>query len=129
MGDWQTDWSRDALERIAALLFALAGLADRAAGVPFLRRRQVLEILSYGETEARAFVIGFATGAPAWTDAPDGTGDAAGLAIRLRALALVLCVLLARRAGLSVAPVPRAGRARPAGRAGRQGPPPASDTS
>jgi hypothetical protein len=94
--DRDADWSRDALERIVVLLFALANLADLAAGAPFLRRRQVLEILSGGEVDARAFVIGVALGAPAPEDSPELTCDAACLAASFRALALVLCVLLAR---------------------------------
>jgi hypothetical protein len=95
--DWdrQADWSGDVLERIVALLFALANLADLAAGAPFLRRRQVLGILSHGEAEARAFLFG---GAPIPIDAPGEAGDAERLAIRLRALALVLCALLAQAA-------------------------------
>jgi hypothetical protein len=94
MNGWETDWSRDALERIVALLFSLAGLADRAAGVSFLRRRRLLGILTHGEAEARAFLIGMATGAPIQADELETTGDAALLAVRLRALALMLCVLL-----------------------------------
>jgi hypothetical protein len=96
MWDWETGWDRDALERIVVLLFALAGLTDLAAGAPFLRRRQVLGILSDGEVEARAFVIGMATGAPISWDELESTGDAARLAVHLRALALALCVLLAQ---------------------------------
>jgi hypothetical protein len=97
MGIWETDWSRDALERIVILLFALANLADRAAGASYLRRRRVLDILSDGEVVARAFVIGVATGAVAPEDMPEFAGDAACLAVRLRALALALCVLLMAR--------------------------------
>ncbi len=93
MTGWETNWSRDALERIVALLFALAHLADLAAGAPFLRRRRVVAILSHGEAEARAFLFG---GAPAPDDAPGETGDAARLAVRFRALALVLCAMLAQ---------------------------------
>ncbi len=97
MEDWegQANWNRDVLERIVALLFALAGLADLAAGVPFLRRRQVLEILSRGEVEARAFLFG---GAPISCDTLEEAGDAVRLAVRFRALALVLCALLAQAA-------------------------------
>jgi hypothetical protein len=105
MNDWETDWSRDVLERIVALLFALAGLADRAAGLPFLRRRHVLGILSRGEAEARAFLIGASTGVPVPADgpgeidgAPERICDAARLAARLRALALLLCAMLANAA-------------------------------
>jgi hypothetical protein len=98
MGGWdrEVSWNRDVLERIVALLFALANLADLAAGAPFLRRRQVLGILNYGEVEARALVIGMATGAPVSADALETTCDAAMLAVRLRALALMLCLLLTR---------------------------------
>jgi hypothetical protein len=108
MGSWETDWNRDVLERIVVLLLALANLADLAADAPFLRRRQVLEILSHGEAEARAFVLG--AGAPAFTDAAESAGDAARLAVRLRALALALCVLLTCRSALPGATGPRAGR-------------------
>ncbi len=109
MTGWETNWSRDALERIVALLFALANLADLAAGAPFLRRRRVLGILSQGEVEARAFLFG---GAPVPVDAPGETGDAARLAVRFRALALVLCAMLAQAARFtpSDANGPRAAR-------------------
>ena len=112
MADWETGWNRDVLERIVALLFALANLADLAAGAPFLRRRQVLGILSHGEAEARAFLIGVSTGAPAPMDAPESVDDAACLAARLRMLALLLCAILARAAlsPLPGAAGPRAGR-------------------
>jgi hypothetical protein len=130
MNGWETDWSRDALGRIVALLFALAGLADRAAGAPFLRRRRVLGIVSYGEAEARAFVIGMATGVPIQADELETTGDAALLAVRLRALALMLCVLLMQAPSApGVAAAPRAGQGRPARRIGGHAAPPAPDTS
>jgi hypothetical protein len=110
MAGWngEANWSRDALERIVVLLFALANLADLAAGAPFYRRRQVLGILNHGELEARAFVIGTATGAPVSSGELESSGDAAWLAVRLRALALMLCILLARPFALSAAAVPRA---------------------
>jgi hypothetical protein len=108
MGDRETDWSREVLERVVALLFFLAGLADRAAGAPYLRRRQVLGILSHGEAEARAFLIAMATGASAPVDLPEPDGDATRLAIRLRALALLLCAMLAWRIALPGAAGPRA---------------------
>jgi hypothetical protein len=107
MADWETNWNRDVLERIVALLFALANLADLAADAPFLRRRKVLGILSHGEAEARAFLFG---GAPIPADAPESTGDAARLAVRLRALALVLCALLAQPLALPGTAGPRVGR-------------------
>jgi hypothetical protein len=109
MWDWETGWDRDALKRIVILLFALANLADLAAGASFLRRRQVLGILNRGEVEARAFVIGMATGAPISSDELESSGDAACLAVRLRALALMLCLLLAQ-AVLSGATAPRVDR-------------------
>jgi hypothetical protein len=96
------------LERIVALLFALANLADLAAGLASSHRRQVLGILSYGETEARAFLIG--AGAPAPADAQGEADDAARLAARLRALALLLCALLAQPFTLPGAAGPRACR-------------------
>jgi hypothetical protein len=129
MGDWEANWDRGALERIVALLFALANLADLAASTSFLRRRRVLGIVSYGEVEARAFVIGFATGELAPADALETTRDAAHLAIRLRALAMMLCVLLARRVALTGVSATRADRQRYAMQAGRQMAPPAADTS
>ncbi len=95
MTGWETNWSRDALERIVALLFALAHLADLAAGAPFPRRRRVLGILSQGEAEARAFLFG---GAPVPSEALENTGDATRLAARFRSLALVLCALMAQAA-------------------------------
>jgi hypothetical protein len=112
MADWETGWDRDVLKRIVVLLFALANLADRAAGASFLRRRQVLGILNQGELKARAFVIGMATGAPISTDELESSGDAACLAVRLRALALLLCAMLAQAAlfGLPGAVGPRTGR-------------------
>jgi hypothetical protein len=110
MVDWDTNWSRDALERIVALLFALAGLADLAAEVPFLRRRQVLAILCHGEAEARAFLFG---GAPIPADMQGEAGDAARLAARFRALALVLCALLAQAARFAAPGAARSQAGRP----------------
>jgi hypothetical protein len=92
--DGEANWNRDVLERIVVLLLALANLADLAAGAPFLRRRQVLGILNHGEVVARAFVIGMATGAPISSDELESSGDAACLAVRLRALALMLYAML-----------------------------------
>ena len=114
MGDWNrgANGDHDVLARIAALLLSLADLADRAAGLPFLRRRHVLGILGFGEAEARAFLIEVSTGAPAPADAPDPDGDAALLAARLRALALLLCAILAWRIGLPGAAGARIGRRR-----------------
>ena len=114
----QLGWMREVnrhryvLERILALLLLMASLADHAAGLPLRRRRAVLEILGRGEAEARALVLGMATGAPACGDdaAPfkdadssaalmvslSNHDDAARLAAGLRVLALALGVLLAQ---------------------------------
>jgi hypothetical protein len=122
MGSWEADWNRDALERIVVLLFALADIADIAAGVPFLRRRQVIGILNCGEVEVRALVIGMVCGAPVPKDILEASGDVRCLATRLRALALSLCVMRAR-AGKPALPRtagPRAGRREPAWPAVRQ---------
>jgi hypothetical protein len=132
--DREVNWSRDALERIVVLLFALANLADLAAGAPFLRRRQVLGILNCGEIEARAFVIGISTGALVSADDLEQTDDAARLAVRLRALALMLCLLLAQGFALPGAAGPRVCRlshsmSAPAIRWLEALPPPAFDTS
>jgi hypothetical protein len=125
MGNWEANWDRGALERIVALLFALANLADLAAGASFLRHRQVLGILRCGEVEARAFVAGLVCGEPIPADALEQTDDVARLAVRLRALALMLCLLLARRVALPAVGVTRAGWRRSAMQAGRQVAPPA----
>jgi hypothetical protein len=132
MAGWDgkaNNWNRDVLERIVVLLFALAGLADRVAGAPFLRRRQVLEILAYGEAEARSFVIGMVCGEPVSAGALEPTDDAARLAVSFRALALALCILLARRVALSGARSARAGQRETAEPADCPAPPPAPDTS
>jgi hypothetical protein len=132
VGNWDrnANWNRDVLEHIVALLFALANLADLAAGAPFLRRRRVLAILSHGEAEAWAFVMGLPPGAAIPADAPESTGDAAHLAASFRALALALCALLTR-ARQSAAPAmvgPRAGREKSAEQVGRPTALPAPDT-
>jgi hypothetical protein len=100
MAGWDRNerWSRDVLERIVALLFALAHLADLAAGLPWLRRQRLLGILNHGEAEAWAFVMGLPPGAAVPADEPETAGEAARLAASFRALALVLCALLARSA-------------------------------
>jgi hypothetical protein len=133
MANWEANWNRDMLERTVALLFALANLADLAAGASFLRRRQALGILSYGEAEARAFVIGISTGAPVSADALEQAHDAARLVASFRALALLLCAMLARRFAFALPGMagPRADRSshRISGRMGRHAAPSAPDTS
>ena len=109
------DWRRgeaerdvDVLKRIVALLVSLAALAEHAAHVSAWRRAKVLSILLWGEAEARAFVLGLATGGMAFSgtqapadafalssDEPASSSDAAQCAVRLRALAMLLCLLLA----------------------------------
>jgi hypothetical protein len=129
----EANWNRDVLQRIVALLFALASLADLAAGASFLRRRRVLGILSQGEAEAWAFVMGLPPGAAVPADAPETANDAARLAARLRALALMLCAMLAN-AALFALPGAAAPEACPpsqktSGPAGRRAAAPAPDTS
>jgi hypothetical protein len=91
----------------------------------------VLGIVGCGEVQARAFVIGMASGTPVPADALETTDDAALLAVRLRALALMLCVLLAQAGQITLPAVvlPRAGRRKPGVPEDRQAPPPAPDTS
>jgi hypothetical protein len=133
MAGWDRNerWSRDVLERIVALLFALAHLADLAAGLPWLRRQRLLGILNHGEAEAWAFVMGLPPGAAVPADEPETAGEAARLAASFRALALVLCALLARSALFALpgaAELP-AERRMPARRVGRPAAPAAPDTS
>jgi hypothetical protein len=150
--EWMREVNRHryVLERILALLLLMAVLADHAAGLPLRRRRTVLEILGRGEAEARALVVGLATGLPAcggdaapFKDADSSAAlmvslsnhdDAARLAAGLRVLALALGVLLAaaRRVALPGEAGPRAGlsRAEPAGSVHPWAPAlPAPDTS
>jgi hypothetical protein len=70
----------------------------------------VLGILSHGEVEARAFLFG---GAPVPAETLETASDAARLAVRLRALALVLCVLLANAALFALADAAGAQAGRP----------------
>lgn len=86
------------LGRIAAVLMALAVMAERAGGLSFPVRWLVLAILRAAESVARTFVVE-ATGIDAsFLDDPSecaGTPlDAAWLALRFRALAAMLCALL-----------------------------------
>jgi hypothetical protein len=120
MTEWDrgVDRNRDVLERIVALLVALADMADLASGLPFLRRRRLLAILGWGEAEARAFVIDMAPGAPSQPEEPEVAGDAARLAASLRALALVLYAMLRRRSAVPGAIGPRAGQGKPARQVG-----------
>ena len=124
----------DVLMHIAALLFALAGLAEMAGALAPGRRLFVLGILTRGEAAARALLLApdtlFRHVAPFPEDVPDPAPavDAAQLAARLRALALMLVALLAR-AALSERLGAAAGRHEPARKACHQTMSPAPDTS
>lgn len=110
---WSAEIEREWLERIVALLFALADLADRAGGASRSMRRTVLGILWPAEAVAREFVIGFPPGFDAACCASEATGadiaalhpprsavlsddrdEAARLASRFRVLALLLAYML-----------------------------------
>lgn len=98
--DWKARIGRegDMLKHIAALLFALADLAERAASAPYLTRCRVLWALQQADEVAREFVAGSVWN-PAgrqWSPAVIGVSygnapaDAMSLALALRALALVV---------------------------------------
>lgn len=83
--EWNAE--TDVLKRIIALLLALAGLADRASGLPRPIRWLVFRILRPAEAVAREFVIGRASNI--------GDVDTTRLALCFRALALALSVMMA----------------------------------
>lgn len=106
--DWHrwVEQNREALERMLALLVALAVLADRASALPAPGRLHVLAILHRGEVEARLFLMGIAhqSGEPASAEAAAATvapDCARRLAASLRMLALVLGAMLAEARRLS----------------------------
>jgi hypothetical protein len=79
---------RAALGRIVALLCALAGLAERAAGRSAIVRSLVLWVLRRAEAVARDFVTGeFDELVASMPPAGAGPQDALRLAIRFRTLA------------------------------------------
>ncbi len=95
MAGWrnrEVERERMLLERIVALLVALAGLADLAACASSRRRREVLEILFDGEEVARDMIAGLAGLPPEPEDAglqpqPENAGlrpqpESAGLPLR-----------------------------------------------
>jgi hypothetical protein len=91
---------REVLERILALLLALAALVDRAAGLPILKRRHLIAMLGRGEAEARMLIVEMASGAADETAVTaSAAGDAPRLAASFRMLALVLNALLAQAWG------------------------------
>ena len=105
----QIGTAQDVLDRIVALLLAIADLAERAARAPDARRRVVLGIIRSGEAPARdAFRASARATAdrqvpPAGTvafsgDAPE---DALALATSLRALALIVRAIAALQRRLS----------------------------
>lgn len=122
--DW-LEWNRelerdrDVLERILALLLSLAGLADRASGLPASHR--LFGFLGHAEAEARGFVIGMAheCGAPAEAAASYPASQAERLAASFRALALLLGAMLwqARRLARLL---PREKASRPGGSPSRR---------
>lgn len=82
------------MRRIVALLFALAALAERAAGCSGPVRHCVLWFLRRGEAVANDYVLAL-TGQIACATAPDPCeDDAIRLATRLRALATALAAFV-----------------------------------
>lgn len=106
---WNRRVERDraVLERILALLLALAALVDRAAGLPAVNRLQLLATLGRGEAEARRLIVAMASNscpaAPADAAAapPPTVGDAGQLAASFRMLALALYAMLTQVRGRS----------------------------
>lgn len=97
----------DMLKRIIALLFALADLAERAAGRSRPVRWLVLGILRHADTTARRFVAGCASnpaGAqclPATVGRGHAPDDAFKLAASLRSLARIVRIIAAHLCRLS----------------------------
>ena len=100
--DWNSaieDDNRRTLKRIVALLFALAGLAERLSNLPRPVRAFVLRILGPAETVAREFLFETTQGSgvpaplPACFNALQG-GDSPADAMRLAQSFRVLAVLL-----------------------------------
>jgi hypothetical protein len=95
---------RNVLERIAAILLALAVLAERAAGASYPVRCFVLCILRRADDVARAFITGFACDAVGGQESPIlapvrrgfDPADAAVLAASLRMLAFLLLNMAAQ---------------------------------
>lgn len=90
----------DMLDRIVALLLALAGLAERAAGASPAARCLALWPLSLADAVARAYVAGLPFGSAARACRPGAAGcdpaDALNLALSLRMLAFTLQGIAAR---------------------------------
>ena len=108
-GSWMNcaaEIEKNTLKRIMAVLFALADLADRAAGRSWPVRRLVLSILGFAEQAAHEFVTGSAdttnldlslpaSAAPA--PRRGGPVDAMQLALSFPMLALAVHAMLASR--------------------------------
>ena len=96
-GSGQTERSGVALQRIVALLFALAELAERAADAPHRVRSLVLMILRTAEPVPQGIVFETGYGQPALAAyESDSPADALRLAERFRALAGLLLSLTAQ---------------------------------
>jgi len=102
----------DVLDRIVALLLAIADLAERAAGVSEARRRMVLAIIRSGQAAAHGAFCVSALAPPdrrvtpgVVTDCPGGSAeDAMALAAALRVLALIVQIMAAARRRLALLP-------------------------
>lgn len=111
-----TDRERRTLQRIVALLVALAGLADRAAAAPFPIRFIVLAALRRAEGVAWTFALDALSGPaahgagrlPPWigpTGQINSPADAVRLALSFRILALIVARWTARfLASVAVSP-------------------------
>jgi hypothetical protein len=109
--NWKAEKGReqDTLKRIIALLFALAVLAERAAGRSRPVRWLVLWILRHAETVVREFVTGSPLKAAGSRRSPASTAvrhghdpaDAMTLAASLRSLALLVRTIAAQLRRLS----------------------------
>ena len=106
--DWNSaiEDNRRMLKRIVALLFALAGLAERLTGLPRPVRGFVLRILGAAETVARDFVLETTQDHAAPLPASFGAlqvgntpADAMRLAQSFRVLAVMLDSLAERNSG------------------------------
>lgn len=93
----EIETNRNALRRIMALLFALADLAECAAGRSWPVRRLALSILGFAEEVAHAFVTGSASAPSFNSSRGDGPLDAMQLALSFRMLALAVHAMLGSR--------------------------------
>lgn len=122
----ETEISRLVIMRIVAHLLGMATLAERASAAPAASRRAALHFLHHAEAVTREFVACAAYGSAlpaAWASGPPATagdGEASSktlaadevdttlLAVRFRAFALVLILLLTAGRYRDGAPPPRA---------------------